>query len=177
MGWAGPGRSGGGGRRAGAGGGTPTGGDRKAATPARWGIRPPPLLVQCFTRPAAAARLPRDPERPQPHPAPLQTLNEYIEDTEDLVNLKLDQHRNQVGGGCFRACAWPQARCMPLQQCEAKPWSPKSLGAMPPQAGQPPAACALGKGAWRVLALSRLDMSGPRRPPLSLRSPPPPARS
>ena len=26
-----------------------------------------------------------------------QTLNEYIEDTEDLVNLKLDQHRNQVG--------------------------------------------------------------------------------
>jgi len=26
----------------------------------------------------------------------LQTLNEYIEDTEDLVNLKLDQHRNQL---------------------------------------------------------------------------------
>jgi magnesium transporter len=26
----------------------------------------------------------------------LQTLHEYIEDTEDLVNLKLDQHRNQL---------------------------------------------------------------------------------
>ena len=26
------------------------------------------------------------------------TLNEYIEDTEDLVNLKLDQHRNQLIG-------------------------------------------------------------------------------
>lgn len=26
----------------------------------------------------------------------LQTLNEYIQDTEDLVNLKLDQHRNQL---------------------------------------------------------------------------------
>lgn len=28
----------------------------------------------------------------------LQTLNEYIDDTEDLVNLKLDQHRNQLIG-------------------------------------------------------------------------------
>jgi len=28
----------------------------------------------------------------------LQTLNEYIQDTEDLVNLKLDQHRNQLIG-------------------------------------------------------------------------------
>ncbi len=28
----------------------------------------------------------------------MQTLNEYIEDTEDLVNLKLDQHRNQLIG-------------------------------------------------------------------------------
>jgi len=26
----------------------------------------------------------------------LQTLNEYIKDTEDLVNIKLDQHRNQL---------------------------------------------------------------------------------
>lgn len=26
----------------------------------------------------------------------LQTLNEYIDDTEELVNLKLDQHRNQL---------------------------------------------------------------------------------
>ena len=25
-----------------------------------------------------------------------QTLNEYIKDTEDLVNIKLDQHRNQL---------------------------------------------------------------------------------
>jgi magnesium transporter len=29
------------------------------------------------------------------HPM-LQTLNEYIKDTEDLVNIKLDQHRNQL---------------------------------------------------------------------------------
>lgn len=28
----------------------------------------------------------------------LQALNEYIEDTEDLVNLKLDQHRNELIG-------------------------------------------------------------------------------
>ena len=26
----------------------------------------------------------------------LKTLNEYIKDTEDLVNIKLDQHRNQL---------------------------------------------------------------------------------
>ncbi len=26
----------------------------------------------------------------------LETLNEYIKDTEDLVNIKLDQHRNQL---------------------------------------------------------------------------------
>ncbi len=26
----------------------------------------------------------------------IQTLNEYIKDTEDLVNIKLDQHRNQL---------------------------------------------------------------------------------
>lgn len=26
----------------------------------------------------------------------LQTLHEYIKDTEDLVNIKLDQHRNQL---------------------------------------------------------------------------------
>jgi hypothetical protein len=32
----------------------------------------------------------------------VQTLNEYIQDTEDLVNLKLDQHRNQVGAGATK---------------------------------------------------------------------------
>ena len=26
----------------------------------------------------------------------MQTLHEYIGDTEDLVNIKLDQHRNQL---------------------------------------------------------------------------------
>ncbi len=51
-------------------------------------------LIHCM---CASQRPPPDPQPTGPCTPHPQTLNEYIEDTEDLVNLKLDQHRNQVG--------------------------------------------------------------------------------
>ena len=35
-------------------------------------------------------------DEPLPSPPDLQALDEFIKDTEDLVSIKLDQHRNQI---------------------------------------------------------------------------------